>query len=113
MRKFLATAFALSMIAGAAVCADARPSSGTYAPQGINHRQRHQQRRIAQGVRSGELTRGERRRLERNEREIRRDERQARADGRVTRGERRDIRRDLNHENRRIYRAKHNRRDRY
>jgi hypothetical protein len=107
MRKLLATAFALSLIAGAAVVADA----GTHT-QGVNHRQRHQQRRIVRGVRSGELTRGETRRLERNARGIRRDERRARADGDVTARERARLRRELNHESRHIYRAKHNRRDR-
>lgn len=78
----------------------------------INQRQRNQQQRIRQGVRSGELTRNEARRLERQEREIRQDERAVKADGVVTPAERREINRSLNRTNRRIYRNKHDRQDR-
>jgi hypothetical protein len=74
----------------------------------INHRQHNQDRRINQGVRSGELTRNETRHLRADERNISRDKRMAKADGRVTRSERRDLRRDENRTSRAIYRDKHN-----
>ena len=111
MRKLVLTVFALTLIGGTAVVAEAKGNCGPRAA-GVNRRQHNQQRRIFGGVRSGELTRGEFWRLERNAREIRQDERQARADGVVTARERAELRRDLNKESRMIYRAKHNGRDR-
>jgi hypothetical protein len=74
----------------------------------INHREHRQERRINQGVRSGELTRSEARHLRNDERKIRADKRMAKADGRVTPAERRHIRHEQNHVSREIYRKKHN-----
>jgi hypothetical protein len=111
MRKFVATIFALALTACAAAGVEAHARQGVHTP-GINHRERRQQHRIGRGVRSGELTRRETVRLERGERRIRRNEREAREDGHVTARERAGLQRELNHESRRIYRAKHNRRDR-
>ena len=102
-------AVVISLFVGLSAMAQTTPGTRT---QHINRRQHEQQARIRQGVRSGELTRGEARRLERNERQIRQEERAARADGVVTREERREINKDLNKTNRRVYRAKHNNRDR-
>ncbi|MGZ3751126.1 MAG: hypothetical protein ACXVB0_03495 [Mucilaginibacter sp.] len=74
----------------------------------INHRQQTQERRINQGVRSGELTRNEARHLRTDERQISRDKRMSKADGRVTYGERKHLRREENRTSRAIYRKKHN-----
>jgi len=74
----------------------------------IDRREHRQERRIAQGARSGELTRHEARNLRREERRIRADKRMAMADGRVTPAERRHLRREENRVSRHIYRAKHN-----
>ncbi len=74
---------------------------------GVNHRQQHQQSRIQQGVASGELTRGETRRLQAGQRHIRYEERAYRADGQLTRSERADLHRDQNQASRDIYRQKH------
>jgi hypothetical protein len=74
----------------------------------INHRQVRQERRIHQGVRSGELTRHETRSLQRGERKIQADKHTAKADGRVSPAERRHIRREQNHMSRAIRRDKHN-----
>jgi len=82
------------------------------AEAGVDRRQRRQQARIRQGVRSGELTRGEARRLERGEARIARREARARRDGNFTRRERGRIQRQLNRESRAIYRQKHDRQDR-
>lgn len=79
------------------------------ATRGINHRQARQHVRIAQGVRSGEITRAEALRLRAGQRQIRRAERRARADGFVNRRERARIHQLQNRENRAIYRLKHNR----
>ncbi len=87
------------------------PTHGTKTP-GIRKRQVNQQRRITQGIFSDELTRGEYRRLEKEQRGINREEREAKADGIVTRGERREIHREQDQASRHIYRAKHNNRDR-
>ena len=71
-----------------------------------------QQKRIEQGVRSGELTHHETRQLERQQEKIRREKIRAHADGRVTGHERRKIRRDTRRANRNIARKKHNLRER-
>lgn len=74
----------------------------------VNARERRQQARIHQGVKSGELTPGETRRLEAQEGRIKADEMQAKKDGKVTPAERRKLNREQNRESRRIYRMKHN-----
>ena len=81
-------------------------SAGNRDP-GVNARQHNQQARIRQGVRSGELTGHEARKLEREERGIRREERQYKSDGQLTRAERKDLHQDLNHVSRDIHAQKH------
>lgn len=74
---------------------------------------KNQQKRIRQGVRSGELTKPEAVNLARDQREIRQDIREAKTnDGVITPAERKDIRQDQRQASRKIYRKKHNRRDR-
>jgi hypothetical protein len=73
----------------------------------VNARQHNQHDRIAQGVRSGELTRDEANALRTRERSIRQEERQYKSDGMLTRGERKDLHRDLNAAGRSIYGEKH------
>ncbi len=81
--------------------------------RGINERERHQQQRIRQGIRSGELTRAEAARLEAQRARIRRDEARARrSGGEFTRRERLRIQRELNHSSRNIRRQNHDRQDR-
>jgi hypothetical protein len=94
----------LMLTVGAAVSAEAY--GGRRTP-GVDRREHRQQRRIVQGVRSGELTGRETLRLERGEWDIRRDERHAKSDGQVTARERAHLQRELNRESRHIYRAKH------
>ncbi len=79
----------------------------------INSRERNQQQRIRQGIRSGELTRHEVLRLERQQARIRFNEARARhSGGAFTSRERARIQRQLNHSSRKIYRQKHDRQDR-
>ncbi|MDX2030173.1 MAG: hypothetical protein SF339_05870 [Blastocatellia bacterium] len=78
----------------------------------VNQRQGNQRKRVRQGIRSGELTRGEVRSIRKDQQEVREEKREAKADGVVTREERREIKQEQNQASRRIYRKKHNRRDR-
>lgn len=73
----------------------------------MNARQHNQHDRIAQGVRSGELTRDEANVLRTRERSIRQEERQYKSDGILTRDERKDLHQDLNAASRSIYSEKH------
>ena len=75
----------------------------------INARKENQQDRIAQGVKSGELTAGETARLEKQEAGINREERGMRAqdNGHLTAQDRRTLAKQQNVESKRIYRDKH------
>lgn len=105
--------------AAIALGVSASPSfaQGTHTPNrhpaGINTREHRQAVRIKDGVKDGDLTRGELDRLRANEAAIRAEERVYRQSGDgLTPAERRDLERDLNKTSREIYRAKHNNRDR-
>ncbi len=74
----------------------------------IDQRQDRQERRIEQGVRSGELTPRETARLERGQARIRQMERDAMADGHISRRERAAIDREQDRQNQLIARLKHN-----
>jgi len=78
--------------------------------QEINQRKENQQDRIAQGVKSGELTPRETERLEGREAHINRQERRMRAadGGHLTAADRAKINREQNRTSRAIYRDKHN-----
>jgi hypothetical protein len=81
-------------------------------PRGVNSREHREQQRINQGIRSGELTRREARRVEAGLARIRIDERFARMDGHLSPTERARLQRELNRESRSIYRQKHDAQDR-
>jgi hypothetical protein len=72
----------------------------------------HQIKRIGHGVKNGELTRYEAKRLAQEQRHIQRDVRRAKADGVVTGQERRHIRREQRQANRHIAVQKHDTQDR-
>ncbi|GAB3725520.1 hypothetical protein GCM10027594_07010 [Hymenobacter agri] len=96
-----------SVIAAFGLFAISYTATAQTATPGITARQRTEQARIRQGVRSGELTRPEAARLKTREADIREDKREAKADGVVTRDERQDIRKDERQTSRAIYRQKH------
>lgn len=97
----------------AAGWAQSRYSGPPVRHHNVNARQREQQDRIRQGLRSGELTRREARRLEAEQARIRVNEAYARrSGGQFTPRERRRIERELNHSSRDIYHQKHDRQDR-
>ena len=100
MKKGIAMAVAAMVLAG----------SATVFAAGIEQRQRNQQHRIHQGIRSGSVTPGEAARLEREQVRIERMERRLKADGDFTRRDR--VRHRLTRSSRHIFRAKHNGRTR-
>ena len=79
----------------------------TVALAGTHLRQRDQQHRIAQGVRSGALTRDEAKSLRSEGRGIRQEERAYKSDGTLTAAERKDLHQDLRQASRNIYVEKH------
>jgi hypothetical protein len=78
----------------------------------VNARDRAQQQRIGQGVKSGSLTAGETANLEKKEAGLNKEEHNDRAanGGKLTAGEKAKINRQQNHVSKQIYRDKHNRR---
>ncbi|MGA2589971.1 MAG: hypothetical protein ABSH32_08665 [Bryobacteraceae bacterium] len=99
MKRFILSAF----LAGTATLATMNAGE-------ISQRRENQQDRIAQGVRSGQLTAGETARLEGREAHINRQVARDRAanGGRLTAGEHRQINREQNRTSEAIYRDKHN-----
>jgi hypothetical protein len=91
----------LLAVAGAAYAAPGNRDAG------VNHRQFNQQNRIQQGVRHGDLSRGETRHLEREQGHIAREEQRYKSDGHLSRWERADLQRDQNHASRDIWRDRH------
>ena len=100
--SFAILAFMLTIaVSGAALAqSNATPS--------VTKRQIRQQERVKQGVRSGELTRKEARRLEIQQVKIQHDKLEAKSDSVVTPAERKHIQREENRASRNIYRKKHN-----
>lgn len=96
-------------LAPAAIFAQTTPTPGQH-DYDINQRKENQQDRIAQGVKSGQLTAGETSRLEHQEAGINREERGMRAqdNGHLTQADRKTLHQQQNQESRRIYRDKHN-----
>jgi hypothetical protein len=97
-RRSIILVLALSVAGGFGVAGDAQA--------GVDGRQPRQQARIAEGVRSGDLTRREATRLEAQQARIRREERRYRADGVLGPWERADLRRDQRRASRTIRRQK-------
>ncbi len=90
-------------------CAALLVAGNARAEGPIAKRKVRQQARIAQGVRSGQLTAGETARIERHEAGLNREIRDMRQDngGRLTPRERRKVNRQQNRLSREIYREKH------
>jgi len=101
----LAATFILSPVAIFAQAPATAPTSAT-----INQRKENQQDRIAQGVKSGQLTAGETSKLEHQEAGINKEEKGMRAqdNGHLTKADKSLINKQQNQESKRIYRDKHN-----
>ena len=108
MKIFTAVLTSALFIAPAAMFAQT-PTPGAH-DYNINQRKADQQGRIANGVKSGQLTAGETAHLEHQEAGINREERGMRAqdNGHLTKQDRSVIHKQQNQESRRIYRDKHN-----
>jgi len=78
----------------------------------VDKKERHQKARIVQGVKSGELTRKETKRMVRGQKQLHRMERRAKADGIVTKKERVKLNWKANKESRKIFRNKHDKQKR-
>ena len=74
----------------------------------VDQRQQNQEKRIDQGVKSGELTKGEAAKLDVQQAKIQNDKVKAKSDGKVTKKERMKLKKEQNHASRTIARKKHN-----
>jgi len=97
------------------VCAATALAQDTNPPQTpkdktpiVRERQNLQKARIRQGVKSGELTKGEARKLHQEQKTIQAEKQMAKTDGKVTPAERAKLRKDQNKASRDIYKLKHN-----
>jgi len=81
----LIATLAFGLVCGTAAAQDQPAPAKT--PR-VTHRQINQQARIKQGVKSGELTKGETRKLEREQAKIQHDKKVAKSDGKITPQER-------------------------
>ena len=95
------------LLAGVVILGSLPALAGPYGSY-LDQRQINQERRIYQGVHSGQLSPGEFRRLENQQGRIRAAEARMRADGHLDRYERARLNRMENRANRDIYRYKHN-----
>lgn len=105
MKKIVVTAL-LSTLLFPFFGADVSAEPGRRSP-GVNRRERHQKKRINQGVRSGELTKQEAKELRQEQREIHQKEREMKSDGTLTKEERKELHEDLKESNQNIYEEKH------
>jgi hypothetical protein len=114
---FLSAALAAMILPAAAQDSSTPATPEPVPPQKqtvFRGRQENEQRRIHQGVKSGELTKGEAKHLERQHRRLNREAAHLRNEngGTLTPAEKARLSRQQNRESRHIYRAKHNDRDR-
>lgn len=100
------------MVAGVIGVAGLSQAEAGVRDPGVNARQQHQQQRVRQGVRSGELTRRETRNVAEEQRDIRQLERAYKSDGELTRAERADLHHEQNQASRDIYQQKHDAQER-
>lgn len=90
----------------------AQPKSAPKDPAATPHldqRQANQEKRIDQGVASGQLTSKEAEHLEKREAKLESDKQAAKADGKVTAQERKQLHREADRDSRAIFRQKHDR----
>lgn len=80
---------------------------GTSTPN-LDQRQVNQQNRIAEGIKSGQLTAKEAENLEKREAKLEANKQMAKADGVVSKKERAKLQREANRDSRKIYQKKHN-----
>ena len=109
MQKCLKTLMA-GVIAGSLLLGSLPALAQSTNDPGVQEREKLQQERIQQGIKSGQLTPGEANRLEAQQGRIQATEDRMKADGNLTRAERAKLTRMQNRASRNIYRKKHNNR---
>jgi hypothetical protein len=100
-------AFAQTTSAPTPIAPAAAVAKDAAATPGLDKRQANQQKRIEQGVASGQLNKKEAVRLEKREGKLEADKLVAKADGKVTKQERRQLHREANRDSKAIYKQKH------
>lgn len=102
---------ALVLAASGAAFAQPTPAAvkDPVATPRLDQRQANQQKRIDQGVASGQLNARETRRLEKREAKLQADKQAVKADGKVTPQERKQLQHEANRDSQAIYRQKHDR----
>jgi hypothetical protein len=105
--KAIILAAAVALPSGAVF---AQTTTTTTPPPTIQQRKTNQQDRIANGVKSGQLTAGETSHLEHQEAGINKEEKGMRAqdNGHLTKADKTLVRKQQNQESKRIYKDKHN-----
>ena len=89
------------------VAAAALPAAAQTQTPVVDQRQANQEKRIEQGVQSGQLTPKETAKLERGQAKVEKMKEKAEADGKVTAKERAKIEKAQDRESKRIFREKH------
>jgi hypothetical protein len=105
--SFMKSLLAVSSLLAVVLVAPLSHAAATDSPN-IDQRQVNQERRIDQGVSSGQLTPREAGRLEAQQAKIMQDEERMKADGKLTKRERRKLQREQDRASDTIYRKKHN-----
>ena len=110
MKLFNVALSAALILAPAALLAQAPQTTTPVTSKTIQERKTDQQDRIAQGVKSGQLTAGETSRLEHQEAGINHEEKGMRAqdNGHLTKADKTLVNKQQNQESKRIYKDKHN-----
>jgi uncharacterized membrane protein YebE (DUF533 family) len=103
--KIKTLCLALTLTAGAALSGAVFAQNAT---PNLDQRQANQQKRINQGVATGQLTPREANNLQRRQNRLNVNEQRAKADGVVTPAERQRLNREANRNSRKIYNKKHN-----
>ena len=107
MNKYLLSLASVLMVTALSAPAFA----GTKDPR-VNEHQLRQHERIAQGVKSGELTHAEAKDLRGDQKGIRKEERQFKSDGKLTKNERQELHQDQGAASKEIYQEKHDAQER-
>ena len=97
-----------TLLSAALLAAFVVPAFAQTATPVIHARQQNQEKRIENGVNSGQMTAKETLNAERREAKIQSDKHAAKADGVVTKAERRNLNRELDKSSKKIHHAKHN-----
>jgi len=109
MKRITLLALAFLIVMGFAITQAQEPQEKPRSSETpvIDKREQNQKARIKQGVKSGELTKKEARKLGAEQKKIQRDEKKAKADGVVTPEEKAKIRKEQRKASKDIYRQKH------